>query len=57
MDGTHAHRQGLMQSRQEGLTKTYNRFHNPEESAEDIERLRELHVEMDRARGRRLRLG
>ena len=38
-----------MQSRQEGLTKTYNRFHNPDESAEDIERLRELHVEMDRA--------
>lgn len=45
----YAHRQGIMQSRQEGLTKTYNRFHNPEESAEDIERLRELHVEMDRA--------
>ncbi len=45
----YAHRQGIMQSRQEGLTKTYNRFHNPEESAEDIERLLELHVEMDRA--------
>ncbi|MBA3634998.1 MAG: hypothetical protein H0W57_01055 [Rubrobacteraceae bacterium] len=38
-----------MQERQEGLTKTYNRSHNPDESAEDIERLRELHVEMDRA--------
>jgi hypothetical protein len=45
----YAHRQGIMQSRQEGLTKTYNRFHNPDESVEDIARLRELHVEMDRA--------
>lgn len=36
-------------ARQEGLTSTYNRFHNPKESAEDIVRLRELHVEMDRA--------
>ena len=45
----YAHRQGIMQSRQEGLTKTYNRIHNPEESEEDIARLRELHVEMDRA--------
>ena len=45
----HAHRQGIMQSRQEGLTKTYNRFHDPEESAEDIEQLRELHVELDEA--------
>ncbi len=44
-----AHRQGIMQARQEGLTKLYNRFHDPEEAAEDIERLRELHVEMDRA--------
>jgi len=33
----------------EGLTKTYNRFHVPEETAPDIIRLRELHVEMDRA--------
>jgi hypothetical protein len=45
----YAHRQRIMQSRQEGLTKTYNRFHNPDEEAEDIERLRELHVEMDEA--------
>jgi hypothetical protein len=44
-----AHRQEILQARQEGLTKTYNRFHNPDESAEDIERLRELHVEMERA--------
>lgn len=45
----YTYRQGIMQARQEGLTKTYNRFHNPDEAAEDIERLRELHVEMDRA--------
>ncbi len=45
----YAHRQGVMESRREGLTKTYNRFHDSDESAEDIERLRELHVEMDRA--------
>ncbi len=45
----HAHRQGIMQVRQEGLTKTYNRFHDPNEVAEDIERLRELHAEMDEA--------
>jgi len=38
-----------MRDRWEGLTKTYNRFHDPQESAADIERLRELHVEMDHA--------
>ncbi len=38
-----------MLSRQEGLTKTYNRFHNPDESAADIQKLRDLHVEMDKA--------
>ena len=32
------------------MTKIYNRFHNPQEKAEDIRRLRELHVpEMDHA--------
>lgn len=43
------HRRQIMLSRQEGLTATYNRFHNPEEGAGDIVRLRELHVEMDKA--------
>jgi len=38
-----------MQTRQEGLTKTYNRFHNPEETAADIQQLRSLHIEMDNA--------
>jgi hypothetical protein len=33
----------------EGLTKTYNRFHDPEETDPGILRLRELHEAMDRA--------
>ncbi|MCK6685975.1 MAG: BREX-1 system adenine-specific DNA-methyltransferase PglX, partial [Thermoanaerobaculia bacterium] len=44
-----AHRRSIMLARQEGLTKTYNRFHNPEETSEDIQTLRNLHVEMDQA--------
>ena len=32
----------------EGLTKTYNRFHDPNESDTDIVKLRELHAAMDR---------
>jgi len=43
------HRQTIMQTRGEGLTKTYNRFHNPNEIAADIEELRRLHTEMDNA--------
>ncbi len=38
-----------MVARNEGMTKTYNRFHDPAETAEDIQRLRELHAAMDRA--------
>ena len=38
-----------MLTRQEGLTKTYNRFHHPNETAGDIQKLRDLHVEMDAA--------
>jgi hypothetical protein len=38
-----------MISRQEGLTKTYNRFHDPNETSADILKLRELHAAMDRA--------
>jgi hypothetical protein len=45
----YTHRQSIMQTRQEGLTKTYNRFHNPEETAPDIQQLRSLHIEMDNA--------
>jgi len=32
-----------------GLTKTYNRFHDPEEQQPNIVRLRRLHREMDEA--------
>jgi hypothetical protein len=45
----HETRRQIMLARQEGLTKTYNRFHNPEEHAADIVELRRLHVEMDTA--------
>jgi hypothetical protein len=39
----------LMVANNEGLTKTYNRFHDPEESDPGIHRLRELHAAMDHA--------
>lgn len=39
----------LMVRNNEGLTKTYNRFHDPEETSPDILKLRELHTKMDRA--------
>jgi len=45
----HDHRAALMVAHDEGMTKTYNRFHNSDESSEAIRRLRELHDEMDRA--------
>ncbi|MCC7338619.1 MAG: hypothetical protein IT422_26290 [Pirellulaceae bacterium] len=43
------HRKQVMLDRQEGLTKTYNRFQNPNDSIANIQKLRELHVEMDKA--------
>ncbi len=43
------HRKQVMLDRQEGLTKTYNRFHDPDESSANIQKLRDLHVEMDKA--------
>ncbi len=43
------HRRQIMLARQEGLTKTYNRFHDPDETSADIVQLRQLHVEMDQA--------
>jgi hypothetical protein len=45
----YAHRQRVMTTRQLGLTKTYNLFHNPEVADADITRMRELHAAMDRA--------
>jgi hypothetical protein len=44
-----AHRSAVMLDRGEGLTKTYNRLHDPEDRSEDIIRLRELHLELDYA--------
>ena len=43
------HRAALMVRNNEGLTKTYNRFHDPYEHDAGIERLRDLHAEMDQA--------
>jgi hypothetical protein len=37
-----------MKRNNEGLTKTYNRFHDPDERSSDIARLRQLHAAMDR---------
>ncbi len=45
----HDHRKAIMADRNEGLTKTYNRFHNPAEASDDIAELRRLHVDMDNA--------
>jgi hypothetical protein len=42
-------RAALMVKNDEGLTKTYNRFHDPGEASTEIARLRELHAAMDRA--------
>ena len=42
------HRQSVMFNRKEGLTSTYNRFHNAAEKSSDIVKLRELHISMDR---------
>lgn len=45
----HDHRAELMVAADEGMTKTYNRFHKDSENGPVIQRLRELHDEMDRA--------
>lgn len=45
----HQHRAALMQRRGEGLTRTYNRFHDPDEQAADILELRRLHAALDHA--------
>lgn len=42
-------RADLMVRNNEGLTATYNRFHDPDERSPDILKLRELHAAMDRA--------
>jgi hypothetical protein len=45
----HDHRAAVMVARNEGMTKTYNRFHDRSETATEIQRLRDLHSAMDRA--------
>jgi hypothetical protein len=42
-------RAALMVRNNEGLTQTYNRFHDPEEHSPDIQKLRVLHTAMDAA--------
>ena len=42
-------RASLMVRNDEGMTKTYNRFHDPYEDDPEIAELRELHATMDRA--------
>jgi hypothetical protein len=39
----------LMVANNEGLTSTYNRFHDPAETSSELHELRRLHVEMDQA--------
>lgn len=48
-DRYYTHRQSIMLTRQEGLTKTYNRFHEPNQTDPDIQTLRDLHIQMDNA--------
>lgn len=43
------YRSSLMTTANEGLTKTYNRFHDPHEKSPEILKLREMHEAMDRA--------
>ncbi len=47
--GYYEFRAALMARNDEGLTKTYNRFHDADESNAEIVRLRDLHLAMDRA--------
>lgn len=44
----HEYRYQIMSARQEGLTRVYNRFHDPNDTSEDIAGLRSKQIEMDR---------
>jgi hypothetical protein len=48
-DAYYTYRTDLMRRNNQGLTATYNRFHDPYDEDPAIQRLRELHAEMDRA--------
>jgi hypothetical protein len=45
----HSARHHIMLTRQEGLTRTYYHFHDKKDISTDIQKLRQLHVEMDNA--------
>jgi hypothetical protein len=45
----HSLRKKIMLARQEGLTKIYNRFHDQNETNDEIQKFRQLQVEMDNA--------
>ena len=45
----HQFRADLMVRNNEGLTSTYNRFHDPAETSPSLLELRDLHTEMDKA--------
>lgn len=45
----HEYRAALMVDRDQGLTDTYNRFHDPEDQSAETQHLRDLHAAMDRA--------
>ena len=48
-EGYHQFRAELMVANNEGLTSTYNRFHDPSETSSGLLELRRLHSEMDQA--------
>lgn len=43
----YGYRSGLMTSKNEGLTTIYNRLHDPDDQDADIQKLRDLHSQMD----------
>ena len=45
----HDYREQIMSATNEGLTETYNSFHNPDENNSNIQQLRDLHILMDQA--------
>lgn len=45
----HSHRAAMMVATDKGMTKTYNRLHDPHDKAADITTLRRLHAMMDDA--------
>jgi hypothetical protein len=45
----HEYRRQLMEQTGQGLTAVYGQVHTPGDSSADIQKLRQLHVEMDKA--------